>query len=153
MVIFVRCSSWSQLAPLFSYGLILFLIVYHRYPLSNGLFSLLHLILAPHNSFILAVHMIYYNCLNPTDGNLVFLFSQSAFFHLVCINIGHFIFSLTALKGKVKAFVSSSIQRTILCRSSSHLAKSFLLHRFPMDLHISLGKRVLKRNSSVSFSC
>ncbi|CAF4009305.1 unnamed protein product, partial [Rotaria sordida] len=72
----------SPLTPLFYYLLLIILIVINRLPIEKCLFCLLYILCRTHNCFIIIVHMIFYEYIYENDARILFLFSQSAFFHL-----------------------------------------------------------------------
>jgi hypothetical protein len=69
------------------YGLLILLFSLKELSIDDVLFSLLYLICRPQNCFVIIVHMIFYRYLKVHDARLAFLLSQSAFFHLVRIQI------------------------------------------------------------------
>ncbi|CAF3340115.1 unnamed protein product [Rotaria socialis] len=72
----------SSLTPLLYYALIALLMIVNRFSLETFLFSLLYILCRSHNSVIIIVHMISYRFINENDARVLFLFSQSAFYHL-----------------------------------------------------------------------
>ncbi|CAF1187915.1 unnamed protein product [Rotaria sp. Silwood1] len=72
----------SSLIPLLYYILLIVLIVVNQLPKEKFLFCLLYILCRTHNCLIIIVHMIYYFNLNEKDAHLLFLFSQSSFYHL-----------------------------------------------------------------------
>ncbi|CAF5000133.1 unnamed protein product [Rotaria sp. Silwood1] len=81
--LFCLLFSWlSPLIPLLYYILLIILIVVNQLPKEKLLFCLLYILCRTHNCLIIIVHMIYYFNLNENDAHLLFLFSQSSFYHL-----------------------------------------------------------------------
>jgi ethanolaminephosphotransferase len=102
--------TWlSSLTPLLYYGLLVLLIIMNRMPIENVLFSLLYILCRPHNCFVIIVHMIFYGYLNVNDARVAFLFSQSAFYHLVSSEIFLFLIHFIFLKGNSNSFVTIDI--------------------------------------------
>lgn len=76
-------SSYSSLIPLIYY--ILILIYIKKFSIEETIFIFLFILCRTHNSFIIVVHMTFYKLINDKDFRLLFILSQSGFYHLVCI--------------------------------------------------------------------
>ncbi|CAF2699105.1 unnamed protein product [Rotaria sp. Silwood2] len=72
----------SRLTPLLYYVLLIMLIIVNRLSIEKLLFCLLYILCRTHNCVIIIVHMIFNIFINENDAHILFLFSQSAFFHL-----------------------------------------------------------------------
>jgi hypothetical protein len=93
---FICIFRWlSSFTPLLYYVLLFLLYIVNELSIDKMLFILLYLICRPHNCFLIIVQMIFYRYLNVNDARLAFLLSQSAFFHLVRIEIFYFVFFIS----------------------------------------------------------
>ena len=83
-------GSFSWITPMFSYVLLIVFVWFNQMSIDQVIFSLLYVICRPQNCFLILVHLIFYREMEVKDARLAFLLSQSAFFHLVRIQIFEF---------------------------------------------------------------